>query len=824
MFKTLIITEKPSVAYDIANAFGNFTKYKNFYENNEYVISFAIGHLIKIVAPEIHKNKKEKWNFSSLPIIPERFTLSPILKNKSHLNFLIKLIRRKDINCVINACDSGREGELIFRLIIQYSKSKHIINRLWLQSLTIAAIKEGFLNLRTDEEMKPLANAARCRLEADWLVGINGTRAMTAFNSKKGGFFLTTVGRVQTPTLSIVVDREQKISNYVSKEYWEIHVNFSHKYGFYDAKWYDPNFLRSSNDLEKKECRLWSFKEASEIIEKCNNKICIINESYKKITQHSPMLFDLTSLQREANSRFGFSAKTTLSLSQSLYEKHKLITYPRTDCRSLPEDYLNIVKNTLNELKKQIIYKKNIKLILDYYLSDKLNKRIFNNKNVRDHFAIIPTPNVPKILLDSESNIYHLIVKRFLSVFFPACEYRLVTRITNVSNYFFKTENKVLVNSGWRAVYKDNIISDICGKIDPISNIKNIKISKISPIKFLTKSPVRYTEGTLLSAMEGAGKLIEDDELKEALLNKGLGTPATRASIIEGLISEKYLIRKDRNLIPTSKAFQLMSLLRKLNIYELISPELTGIWEYKLAQIEKKQLCKDIFMSEIKNMTCNIVKCAMKYSIDTIPGDYITLKTLCLNCKNLIKENYLQFSCTKCNFFIPKIYGGRKLDHAEVEKLILYKFIGPLSGFRSKIGHEFSATLRLFFNEKNKQYKIKFDFNQNDINFNDRNIKEYFSKQKSIGECYKCNGKVFEYMKYYICENVVKNFKNCDFKLKKIILQQEISIEQIKKLLSIQRTDLLTNFKSSRTGKIFQAFLVRKKNGNIGFEFKKKSI
>jgi DNA topoisomerase III len=818
MSKALIIAEKPSVANDIARALGGFTKHDEYYESDEYVLSSAVGHLLEIAAPEEYDVKRGKWSFANLPVIPPHFDLNPIAKSESRLKVLTKLLKRKDVDRLINACDAGREGELIFRLIAQHAKAKQPVQRLWLQSMTAGSIRDGFAHLRSDADMQPLADAARCRSEADWLVGINGTRAMTAFNSKGGGFFLTTVGRVQTPTLSIVVEREEKIRRFVSRDYWEVRAEFIAAKGMYEGRWFDPKFKRVENDPEQRDSRLWSLPAAETIVAACRGKTGTVSEEAKPSTQMSPLLFDLTSLQREANGRFGFSAKNTLGLAQALYEKHKVLTYPRTDARALPEDYIPTVMDTLAMLKESNNYLPHAKKVLDKGWV-KPNKRIFDNSKISDHFAIIPTLQAPKALSEPEQKLYDLVVKRFLAVFFPAAEYLVTTRITEVSGHHFKTEGKVLVEPGWLQVYGKEIGGEDANLVQ-VQKDEKVDVEKVAAHGLVTKPPARYNEASLLSAMEGAGKLVEDEELREAMAAKGLGTPATRAAIIEGLLGEKYMVREGRELIPTAKAFQLMTLLRGLGVEELTAPELTGEWEHKLSQMERGNLPRDEFMQEIARMTQTIVKRAKEYDSDTIPGDYSTLETPCPNCGSQVKENYRRFACTKCEFSISKIPGGRQFEIPEVEQLIKDKTIGPLSGFRSKMGRPFSAILKLSFDEEIKNYKLEFDFGQ-DTGGEDGEPPD-FSEQTPVGACPKCQARVFELGMSYVCENSVANPKTCDFRSGKVILQQEMSREQMSKLLEEGRTDLLTNFKSSRTGRNFKAFLVKQPDGKIGFEFEKK--
>ncbi|MGB7479941.1 MAG: DNA topoisomerase III [Burkholderiaceae bacterium] len=823
MSKTLIIAEKPSVANDIAKALGGFTKHDEYFESDQYVLSSAVGHLLEIAVPEEYDVKRGKWSFANLPVIPPHFALNPIAKTESRLKVLNKLIRRKDVTALINACDAGREGELIFRLIAQNAKAKQPIKRLWLQSMTPNAIREGFARLRSDEEMLPLADAARCRSEADWLIGINGTRAMTAFNSKEGGFYLTTVGRVQTPTLSIVVEREEKIKNFVPRDYWEVRAEFVCAAGVYEGRWLDTKFKKDEADPEKRAERLWSKAAAESIVAACRGKPGKVSEESKPTTQMAPALFDLTSLQREANSRFGFSAKNTLGLAQALYEKHKVLTYPRTDSRHLPEDYLASVKQTLEVVAEHHNYQRFAAQILKSGWV-RPNKRIFDNSKISDHFAIIPTTQAPKNLSEPEQKLYDLVTRRFMAVFFPAAEFLVTTRHTEVSGHQFKTEGKVMVNPGWLAIYGKDVADPKdpdSGTLVAVAKDETVKTDKVEAHGLVTKPPARYTEATLLSAMEGAGKLVDNEELREAMAGKGLGTPATRAAIIEGLLNEKYLLREGREMMPTAKAFQLMTLLRGLGVNELTAPELTGGWEYKLAQMEKGKISREEFMREIAQMTQVIVKRAKEYDNDTIPGDYATLKTPCPNCGGVVKENYRRFACTQCEFSMSKTPGGRQFEVAEVEELLQNRSIGPLQGFRSKMGRPFAAILKIARDEENDNYKLEFDFGQAQED-DDSAEGVDFTGQEALGPCPKCGSGVYEMGLAYVCEKTVAKPKACDFRSGRIILQQEILPEQMKKLLNDGKTDLLPGFVSQRTRRPFKAYLVKGKDGKVGFEFEER--
>jgi DNA topoisomerase-3 len=840
MSKTLIIAEKPSVAQDIVRALtpvaGKFDKQDDHFENDQYVVSSAVGHLVEIAAPEAFDVKRGKWSFAHLPVIPPHFDLNPIDKNKTRLNALCKLIRRKDVTALINACDAGREGELIFRLIVQYAqpargKLDKPVQRLWLQSMTPAAIREGFEKLRSDAQMLPLADAARCRSEADWLVGINGTRAMTAFNSRDGGFFLTTVGRVQTPTLSVVVEREEKIRKHVARDYWELRANFDAEAGQYEGKWFDPAW-KKNDDPDRRADRLWTQSEAEAIAKAVLGKPAVVTEESKPTTSSCGALYDLTTLQREANSRFGFSAKTTLGLAQALYEKHKVLTYPRTDSRFLPEDYLAVAKDTAKMLAQEDLPGPLAALsghaataLKEGYI--KPTKKVFDNSKVSDHFAIIPTLQAPKSLTEPEAKLYELVVKRFLGVFFPPAEFLVTTRISTIDKHQFQTNGKVLVKPGWLAVYGKDADEDESGSLVPVKPNEVVRTESVDVKGLQTKPPARYTEATLLSAMEGAGKLIDDDELREAMAEKGLGTPATRAATIEGLIAEKYMLREGRELIPTAKAFQLMTLLRGLEVEDLTKPELTGDWEYQLAQMEKGKLKREQFMAEIAAMTEKMVAKAKGYDRDTIPGDYATLKTPCPKCGGVVKENYRRFTCQGkdaagegCGFSITKIPAGRSFELPEVEAFLRDKRIGPLEGFRSKAGWPFTAEMALVYDEEIANWKLEFDFGDDGKDGEGDGEPVDFSAQTSLGACPKCKGHVYEHGSNYVCEHSVGAHVTCDFKTGKIILQQPIEPAQASKLLHEGKTDLLENFVSNKTRRKFKAFLVYdKKEGKVVFEF-----
>jgi DNA topoisomerase-3 len=810
MSKRLIIAEKPSVAQDIARALGGFTRTQNHYESDEFILTSAIGHLLELAVPPEHEVKRGKWSFAHLPVIPPQFALNPIAKTEDQLKLLERLIKRREVTGLVNACDAGREGELIFHYIVQHSGTKKPIERLWLQSMTKDAIRTGFAHLLPGTDKEGLREAAVSRAESDWLVGINGTRAITAFNSKTGGFHLTTVGRVQTPTLTIMVEREEKIRHFVARDYWELEALFAGKHGRYSGKWFDPNF-RKGEDEHANDSRIWDTARAEALQQKCTGKPGRVEEQSKPENRLSPGLYDLTTLQREANNRFGFSARTTLQIAQALYERHKVLTYPRTDSRHLPEDTLGMVKDTLRQLPEGYAAHADNILANGWV---KPNKRIFDNKKVSDHFAIIPTGNAPKSLSEAEHKIFDLVTRRFLAVFFPAAEYLVTTRITHVEGETFKSEGKVLKSAGWLAVYGKGDDTDDNAVMAAVAQNEIVATETVQLKTSQTRPPARFNDATLLSAMEGAGKMVEDDALREAMKERGLGTPATRAQIIENLILEAYLLREGKDLMPTAKAFSLITLLRGLGIGALTAPELTGEWEYKLSQVAAGKLSRQAFMDGIATLTRDIVERAKAYESDTVPGDFATLTVPCPQCGGTVNENYKKFACQSCAWETWKIVAGRQFEIGEIEVLLRDGSIGPLTGFRNKMGRPFEAVIRL-----NDDKLPAFDFG----NDRDDAAEIDFSGQKPLGACPKCQSPIYETETAYVCSKAVGAEKSCDFRSGKTILQQEIAREQMQKLLAEGKTDLFKGFVSARTRRAFEAFLVLEKDAKggakVGFEF-----
>lgn len=805
--KTLIIAEKPSVAGDLAKVLpGKFKRSKTHFESDEYIVSYAIGHLVSICYPEEIDPAYQKWNMSTLPILPEKFPLKGLDGTKSQLNALQKLIRRNDVGEIINACDAGREGELIFKYIINYVWNKSVarksFKRLWLQSMTADAIRKGFENLRQNDEMVSLEDTALCRSESDWLIGINATRALTGYNSRKGGFFLTPCGRVQTPTLSLIVKREQYRLGFIPVPYSQLIATFDAEGNTYIGKWIDTNFKKDPENSYTKADRIWEPEKALEIQNKCSGQPALVEETSKQSTQRSPQLYDLTSLQREANSRFGFSAKNTLNLAQSLYERHKVLTYPRTDSRFLPEDYVKTVKNTLKKQTRSQFGKfAQIALDKNYVSPD---KRIFNNSKISDHHAIIPTNVLPSELSEPEAKIYQMVLQRFLAVFFPPAVYLNTKRLSVVSAETFLTEGKILLDPGWKAIYGSGKSSDGERLLEPIPQGSNVLCQSVEKEDKETTPPPRFTEATLLSAMENSDKLIEDDELADAMKERGLGTPATRASIIEKLINEKYLVREGKDLTPTGKAFELLSLLEAMKIEVLASPEMTGEWEFKLNQIMRGQLTRETFMKEIRDLTQHIINQIKNFDTEEVRAE-----------APFSPVDGVRFFGTPTAWIsedekisIRKILGGRIMSEEEIVQLIKGETLGPYSDFRSKRGKQFTASVRL----TSKKIEFLFAGSTDDLDI------DLIKKGPSLGESPMDQTLVYDTPAGYMSGSALDGDDKKGLKIGKIILSKEITPTHIQQLLEDGKTELIQGFISKKR-RPFDAYLLLEKNGKIRFEF-----
>ena len=707
MSKMLIVAEKPSVAKDIAAALGGFSKVQNWLESDTAIVSCAVGHLVELFAPEAATMGRD---LSSLPIIPTRFALKVLEPSKAQFLLLERLMGRPDVSSVVNACDAGREGELIFRLIFEKARCNKPMKRMWLQSMTPDAIRDAYSAMKPGSAFDNLSDAARCRSEADWVVGINGSRGISDLRGRQTHRRQSmAAGRVQTPTLAILVHQEQKIRDFVSQDYWEVHGSFGLQAGIYTAKWFNPNAKEEGE--EGLSNRFTVKARAEEVVTRCRGVApSSVTDTAKPVSKAAPRLFDLTSLQREANKRLKFSAKKTLDIAQALYEKHKATTYPRTDSTALPEDYVPTVVKTLTAFA-DTTYEVHANTVLANSWMN-AGKRIYENSKISDHFAIVPTGLKPAGLSADESKIYDMIVRRFIAAFFPPAQYQHTTRITVVANESFKSTGKVLTVQGWLAVFGVDLDEDgkspsLCAYL-PGETVANKDIA-IKALK--TKPPLRFTEATLLGAMENAGKLVDDDDLRDAMKDRGLGTPATRAATIEGLLSrvdgrgepkEPYVDRSENWLVPTTKGMDLVEFLDANGVDALTSPRLTGEWEQKLRQMEAGHYARDAFMTEIGNLTRTIIE-AIRLKA---PALAVLAGCDCPKCGAEMVSGGPTYACqANCGFALWREIAGRMFSDDEIVQLLVDRQTPTLEGFLSKKKKRFAASLKM-----NDEFKLDFVF------------------------------------------------------------------------------------------------------------------
>jgi DNA topoisomerase III len=711
--KTLVIAEKPSVARDLAAALpGTFDNQDSYLESEDTVITFAVGHLVELTDPEDYDERFKKWRMADLPIMPEEFRLRPRDKKaEKQLKVIHKLLRRDDIDRVVNACDAGREGELIFAYIYETSGVDKPVERLWISSMTKTAIKEGFEKLRPGEQLRQLEAAARSRSEADWLVGMNATRAATIRGRAWVGGVVS-LGRVQTPTLALLVKREREIQAFVPEPYWLVHAEFDPRY---EGLWFEGD-----------ETRLKEAKRADEIAAKVSGADGVVESvERKEQSERAPLLYDLTSLQRDANRRFGFSARRTLQAAQSLYEDKKAITYPRTSSRWLSGDLVPQLKPTAATLEPIGEYAAAARYVLG--LQQLPLARVVNDSKVDDHHAIIPTDvehDVGRFSPD-ERRVFDLIARRFLAVFHPPARYARTTIVTLVEEERFRTRGKVTLEAGWRGVYgleseadrqarQDEDGENESAELPALEQGQSVKCAKAEVEAKETKPPPRYTEATLLSGMETAGKLIDDEELREAMKESGLGTPATRAETIETLIRREYIERAGKDLTPTPKGLQVITMLEE---HPLTSPELTGNWEKRLTDIEHGQDERNAFIKDIEDFTRSTVEKIAELDKEKLRPERVELGP-CPRCGaetgEIIKENSKAYGCTSwksreepgCGFVIWKRVAGRTLTPELARQLLEEgRTKEVISGFRSRAGKPFRARLVL-----NEEGKVEFDF------------------------------------------------------------------------------------------------------------------
>ena len=700
-----MIAEKPSVGRDLAGALpGSFKQVEGYLESDAYVVAWAVGHLVELAEPEDYDAKLKRWRMADLPIVPDSFKLKPRDgKSKKQLDVLRKLFRRPDIDQIVNACDAGREGELIFAYLYEATGSEKPVRRLWLNSMTKRAIREAFDELRPGEEMEPLEDAARARSEADWLVGMNATRAASIrLRSALDG--TVSLGRVQTPTLALVARREEEIRAFVPEPYWLVDALFAAS----GERLYRGRYLGGKRISEE---------EAEAVVAACRGKDGTVTKLEQKLEKEAPqLLYDLTSLQRHANTRYGFSARRTLRAAQALYEEHKAITYPRTNSRFLSGDLVDELKPTAELVGRRAEYAKAARYVVEL---DRLPLgRVVNDAKVSDHHAIIPTRSEHDVgrMGEDERKVFDLVARRFLAVFHPDAVYERTRVETTVEEHVFRTSGRVLVEAGWKSVYDQEperppSEEDDSGGDQPLPRLEQgetVETRSVDSLRKETQPPRRYTDASLLAAMETAGKDIEDAELREALKESGIGTPATRAAIIERLIDVGYVEREGRALRATDKGIQVI---RLLGAHPLTSAELTGDWERRLTRIERGEHSRPAFMSDIVKFTSETVA-----ELDKLKGTRIERANLgpCPVCGRDVIENRKGYSCwTKedpgCGFVIWKQKAGKTLPVAVVRELMATgRTEKPVPGFRGRSGRSFSARLKLVQGDDGK-WRVEFD-------------------------------------------------------------------------------------------------------------------
>jgi DNA topoisomerase III len=686
----LIVAEKPSVGRDIASALGRHRKGKGAFTGDGWIVTWALGHLAELAPPDAYGEQYKKWRLETLPILPENFKVRVNHKTRDQFTIVKNLLRDPSITEVVNACDAGREGELIFAYLYGLSGCKKPVRRLWVSSLTLEAIRDGFDSLRSGNSMRPLEDAARSRGEADWIVGMNATRAYSVRFGRPGN--ILSVGRVQTPTLRLLVDREKEIEDFKPETFWTVHARFAREDLTYDGVW----FKNKQNRLKEKEA-------AEEIATKVQGGTGIIKKAEKKTaSEKPPLLYDLTELQRNANARYGFTAERTLRVAQALYEEKKLITYPRTSSR-----YLS--KVMVGGLKKRVEAAGVLPALVPF--AEKLlglsklpiSKRIVDDSKVTDHHAIVPTDKkLSGVLPPDEAKIYDLVARRFLAVFFPAARFENTTVITEARGETFLSKGRVVLEAGWRTLYPNGV----GGKkekeppvLPPIEISQEWRVAKVGIKEGETKPPPRYSESALLGAMETAGKFVEDEEIRQAMKESGLGTPATRAAIIERLIKVGYVEREKKVLLPTSKGRALVSLLGES---PLSSPELTGQWERRLAEMERGAERRPDFMADIGSFTTSLVEGVRQMEGERLDSPSRSREPLgaCPKCGSAVVETKKAYGCSAwktsgCDFAIWKQISGKRLSEAQAKQLLNRGHTGQLKGFRSKAGKPYSAALKL---------------------------------------------------------------------------------------------------------------------------------
>lgn len=875
MSKSLVITEKPSVARDIVAALGGFTEEDGYWERDDMVVTFAVGHLFELMAPEDIDEKYKRWTLDTLPIIPETFSMKPKEGTRDRLRTIKSLLLRKDVERLVNACDAGREGELIFREIVDYNQSPKPIRRLWLQSMTDQAIRDGFKHLRDGQEFMGLRNAAYCRTHADWLIGMNATRALTRRLKTRSENQAWSAGRVQTPTLAMLVRREREILEHIPVAFWRIEAAFKHETHGYTGTWIDAAFKSGEDDQEKAD-RIFDKARAEEIIRRIAGKPSAASETRKPSKEAPPPLFDLTSLQREGNRRFGWSARRTLNAAQRCYEGYKVLTYPRTDSRALPEDYRGVVDEILKAFKDDPRYGPGARTLLADGLENQ--DKIFDDGKVSDHFAIVPTGVVPPESMEGDAaRVFDLVTRRFLAAFHPPAVWSRVERTTVVDGETFRSRAKTLQVPGWRAVLGETERDEDESSLPPLvpgeDKVDGVLVQgeSFDLKEEETKPPPRVTEARLLSLMENAGEQVEDEDAALAIKEKGIGTPATRADIIENLIMKGYASRVNKALKPSVKGIRLIDILERMHADRLASARLTGEMEQHLGEVEKNQRKAERFMDEIRDYTREIVELTKGFEFEDLYPDEHSLGP-CPLCQRPVYERSWFYRCKEpanlreqmaarkealqkakkrknpdlteipevvdCRFRIWKDKSGRYIDRTTAAELVQHGKTRLLDGFTTRQGKSYRGVLEL----ENGEVVLRSVQGEGGDEGGVSETAEYEVNEAPLGACPICkDGQVVETRATFTCskrrdvlraaekdeaslfalkkKDVPEGMESCTFVFPRTVCKRELTREEAETYIREEKTPLLTDFISQK-GRPFSAILLlNHETGRHRFEF-----
>lgn len=870
MGKRLIITEKPSVARDIVGALGGFTDNDGYWEGDDFLVTFAVGHLLELKAPEDLDPEYKRWTLDTLPILPEEFRFRgapPNLKPKKdrgiseRLRIIKSLLKRDDVFGYVNACDAGREGELIFREIVEHFGVEKPIERLWLQSMTKDAIRKGFQTLQKGEKYEGLSNAAHCRNYSDWVIGMNATRALTRRLKSRSENQAWSAGRVQTPTLAMLVDREVEILAHTPHPFWRIRAQFQHDGETYDALWFDPSFKSAEDDRDgAKDDRVFDEAKAREIVAKVAGKAGEASETQKPSKDSAPALFDLTSLQREANSKLGWSARRTLNAAQRCYEAHKVLTYPRTDTKALPNDYREVVDEVIDQLAADRRFTSACKKLKKDGLLN--TQKIFDDSKVTDHFAIVPTGTLEPNLSGDDAKLFDLVTRRFLAAFFPPAVWSRINRVTVVEGERFRSQARILIEAGWREVMGE---TEGEGKLEPlVRDQEQVEGVAVDPVSVeteadQTKPPSRISEARLLSLMESAGRYVEDEDAAEAMKDSGIGTPATRADVIENLISKGYALRAAKALKPSVKGIRLIDILRRMKAERLASPALTGELEQHLARVERGRMPGSAFMDEIYEYAEEIVELTKTFEFEDLYPNDAPLGTCPCGKKRPVYERSWFYRCQEpegldtnyrrrkkreeagedviedCDFRVWKDKSGRYIDRQTVQELLENGKSRPLDGFMNQRGRTYRGELILMDGQVELQ---RLEGGESD---EASEMPEYEVDDTPLGACPTCgDGQVLETRGTFICSKglavlralerdetstipvrprqVPEGMDYCTFLLPRTVCKREITRAEAEAYLKEGKTATFDDF-TSRRGRPFSAHLFLKDTGRHGFEF-----